>query len=829
MRKSILIFLIISLAHLLHAQIIFEEGFENNNTNGNPPQSWICDADGWMAGEGVQNHNREAHTGDWYAYLNWDSDQWMYKAVTLEAGETYEFSLFYRTDGATGFSFEVSYGTEANPGAMQNEIFPLAAVENESYLDLLETFVCNTSDTYFVGIHGIADNNPWYLTIDDIKLRKVNEYGFQLDRLNADTLIYAGDTHDYLIQIENTGLNEDQIGLSVSSDWEANFFNEDGSGPISSIDLASFDSKNVILRQTIPATGIAFGETQATTTTFASSNSSDSYDLIFTSTALTSYGDFPLTEGFDDVLFPPLGWLNSIENGDANFERSTLGEYPTCIPHDNSDGMAFYQSFSAQPGESAFMISPELDLSNEEFIVRFWIYRTDNINTKADKIEVWLSDDMELNSAELLGTVHRTISMEPIETSEAWFEYSYIFDGNNEKKYIIFRAVSDYGWNMYLDDIKVDINGEDTEAPEFISINELIQYADFDIPVEIVIRDDSEVTENMQGIYNVGNGEETFELSLGGKSKGDFTYIGNIPAQPDQTTGTVKFVMEDIYGNTAETDEFAIEWSGIAPLLEESFENDFLPNGWTQIMQPYTWFVWSKVNEEDYTDSDGVDYVVTPPDGEYQAMVGWDWQGNAQDEWLISPEVDITEAADLKFETFAQIGSYDYDHFIVAISTNGGASWTDLWDAFYMDNRVIQYDETIEIPLDDYVGQSIKVAWRAYNQMYDNLWYSWFIDDVKIEKRTNVGVENESLASFKFSVFNNPFQDHLDLKLFNSSKEKSQIRITNLNGQIILEQEFYPDANTDRYSINTTTLKAGVYICSVIQNGEVYSELVVKH
>lgn len=826
MKKSFLLISIIFLTNFLHAQIVFEEGFENNNTNGNPPQSWICDTDGWLAGEGIQNHNREAHTGDWYAYLNWDSDQWMYKEVTLEAGETYEFSLFYQTDGSTGFSFEVNYGTNANPGAMQNEIFPLSTVENEDYLELIETFVCNTSDTYYIGIHGIADNNPWYLTMDDIKLRKVNDYSFQLERLNADTLIYTGDSYDYLIQIENTGLIEDEIEFAASSDWETHFFNEDGSGPISSIDLDSFESKNVILRQSVPASEVDFGETQLTTATFTSVNSNNTLDLTFTSTALTLFNDFPLTEGFDDELFPPLGWLNSIENGSKNFERSILGEYPTCIPHDNSEAMAYYNSFSAQAGASALLISPELDLSNEEFIVRFWMYRTDNIDNRADKIEVYLSDDMELNSAELLGTVHRTISMDPVENTEGWFEYFFLFNGNNANKYIIFRAVSDYGWNMYLDDIKIDINGEDTEAPEFISINELIQYANLEMPVEIVIRDESQVTETMQGIYNVGNGEETFELSLSGKSKGDFTYTGNIPAQTDQTTGTVKFLMEDIYGNTAETDEFDIEWSGIAPLLEESFEGEFLPDGWTQIMQPYTWFVWSQVNEENYTDSDGVEYVVSPPDGEYQAMVGWDWQENEQDEWLISPEVEINEEADLKFETFAQLGSYDYDHFIVAVSTNGGASWTDLWDAFYMDNRVIQYDETIEIPLDNYVGQSIKVAWRAYNQLYNNLWYSWFIDDVKIEKRTNVGVHSiEDHTKLNFTILSNPAQNQLGIMLSPTATGTAVIKITDINGKLVYNQEI---KNQNQIQVDISEFQSGIYVCTIIQGSEIKSKAFVK-
>ncbi len=828
MKQSIFFILLILFAQVQFAQIIFEEGFENNNTNETAPNGWTCDTDGWVAGQGEQNHGRKPHSGDWYAYLKWDSDHWMYQQVELVAGESYVFNIWYKTDGNAGFSMEIKWGAAADPGSMQNDIFPLSEVSNDTYMEFSNSFMCATSGTYFVGIHGIANNTPWYLMVDDIELNTIADYAVELQRLNTDTLINAGDSHDYLFDIENTGLYDDQINLNTNTAWPAEFYNADGSGPISSVNLQAEEIKTIILRQSAPATGVEFGAINETTAFFNSENSTNSSQLIFTSTALTPYQDFPLLEGFETELFPPLGWLNSIENGNKNFERSILGAYPTCIPHDNSEGMAYYNSFSAQADESALLVSPELELSDEEYMVRFWMYRTDNIDNKADKIEVYLSEDMELNNPELIGTIHRTIGMEPLESSNGWFEYAFVFDGNDSNKYIIFRAISDYGWNMYLDDIRIAENLPDTEAPEFVSINNLTQYADLEMPVEIVIRDDSEVTTTMNGIFNVGNGEQGFEIYLAGKSKGDHTYIGNIPAQADQTSGTVKFMMEDIYGNVAETEEFEIYWSGIAPLLEESFEGDFLPAGWTQVMAPYTWFVWSKVNEEDYTDSDGVEYVVTPPHGEFQAMVGWDFQENEQDEWLISPEVLITEAADLSFETFAQIGSYDYDHFVVSIQVNNGP-WEEKWNAFYMENHVIQYDETIEIPLDEYVGQSIKVAWRAYNPMFDNLWYSWFIDDVRIEKRTNVGLQAPyHINTLDAMVLQNPFNAELKVKVCNSQTAQTLFKLTDISGKVVLQQYDNEANNQQLHSINTSHLRAGIYICTIVQDGFTVSKRVIK-
>ncbi|MCK5774918.1 MAG: T9SS type A sorting domain-containing protein [Bacteroidales bacterium] len=830
MKKTIYIFILSALPILLFSQIVLQEDFETANVSETPPANWICDADGWLAGEGNQSHGRESHSGDWYAYINWESDDWMYKEMNLEAGKSYAFSLWVKTDGNPGFYFETKWGTGTNPADMQHILFPVTPLDNDTYQEVEMNFTSAQTGLFYLGIHAIADTDPWYLCVDDILISTIEDDEFSINRTNADTLIYAGGSHDYLIEINNIGLNLDQITLSYSSLWAVAFFNLDGSGPISSIELQSMESATIIMRQSVPATGIDFGQTEQTIFTATSSNSTIEKSAIFNSTALTVYTNYPLIQGFEEVLFPPLGWDALIESGSKNFERTTEGEWPTCLPHDNSLGMTYYNSFTSQAGNSAFLVSPELALTNEEYILRFWFYRTDNIDNKADKIELYLSDDITLNNAELLGSIHRTISMEPVETTEGWFEYSFVFQGNAENKYIGFKAVSAYGWNMYIDDIKINENVADEEAPEFISINELVQYADLEMPIEMVIRDESAVTTEMQGIYNVGNGEEYFQMILVNTSKGDYTYIGSIPAQANETVGTLKFIMEDVYGNTAQTPLFDITWHGIAPLLEESFEGEFPPNGWTQIMQPYTWLVWQQVNEEDYTDSDDVSYVVTPPDGDYQAMVGWDWQENHQDEWLISPEVEITELADLTFETFARLGSYDYDHYMVSVSTNGGASWTEEWDAFYMDPQVIEYNETILIPLDNYVGQTIKVAWRAYNSLYENLWYSWFIDDVKIEKRTNVFIDEDiESAGFSFSVLQNPMADYVQISFRHCEDKNLQMRMINMNGNLVnTERIAVNNPELSFFTFNTSSLENGVYVFTVMYQGRQYSKRIMK-
>ena len=74
MKKIILLSALLIFSQLSFSQIIFHDGFEFDNTNETPPTGWVCDANGWLAGEGIQSHGREPYNGDWYAYLKWDSD-----------------------------------------------------------------------------------------------------------------------------------------------------------------------------------------------------------------------------------------------------------------------------------------------------------------------------------------------------------------------------------------------------------------------------------------------------------------------------------------------------------------------------------------------------------------------------------------------------------------------------------------------------------------------------------------------------------------------------------------------------------------------------------
>ncbi|MCF8367064.1 MAG: choice-of-anchor J domain-containing protein, partial [Bacteroidales bacterium] len=188
--------------------------------------------------------------------------------------------------------------------------------------------------------------------------------------------------------------------------------------------------------------------------------------ILFAVMALQSHAqitEFPYNEGFEGLPFPPSGWIGyPIVTGDMEFVRVTEGEWPECMPHDGSTAMAQYNSFNASVGEQAVLISPEMILTDDN-VLRFWFFRSeDPSNNRHDKLEVYYNTTPNLTGATFLDSINRAINFYPNVSFEGWYQYEFQFN-NPGSTYIIFKAISAYGWKMYLDDIEVNTNSIDED------------------------------------------------------------------------------------------------------------------------------------------------------------------------------------------------------------------------------------------------------------------------------------------------------------------------------------------------------------------------------
>ena len=166
--------------------------------------------------------------------------------------------------------------------------------------------------------------------------------------------------------------------------------------------------------------------------------------------------------------------------------------------------------------------------------------------------------------------------------------------------------------------------------------------------------------------------------------------------------------------------------------ITEGFEDEtFPPTDWSQIINNTTDTgaygvlpTWSRFGVVT------LDPVVPAPEGDWQTGLWWGY--NEQDEWLITPQFVCPGNGSLTFNSYVFLGSTYGDHYYIKVSTDNGATWNVIWDASTLTGGWTSYDVPISIPLTDYAGQQIKLAWQALSGAGDGLWYVWFVDNVHI-------------------------------------------------------------------------------------------------
>ena len=83
------------------------------------------------------------------------------------------------------------------------------------------------------------------------------------------------------------------------------------------------------------------------------------------------------------------------------------------------------------------------------------MYRDDGLPARADLVNVYYNTSADLSGAILLGTINRVRGLTPPEASNGW--YQYYFDmppgSGGPGRYVIFEAVSQFGNNIFIDDV----------------------------------------------------------------------------------------------------------------------------------------------------------------------------------------------------------------------------------------------------------------------------------------------------------------------------------------------------------------------------------------
>ena len=404
----------------------WNEGFEGIAATNELPPCWSATNLGSKTYTQISNYgsyNRNARTGTKSAYFSWScNDKFTTPNFNLTAGQSYDFSFWYVTDGLSGWqSLKAGVSQVGNQASYQTIGTALTNITNTSYTLYRGSFTPNTTGLYEFSIECQANSTPYYLTIDDISLT-LTPSCLMPTALQASNPTSTG--FDLNWTDESGSLYNIQYMPSTQTDW-ANATTIPGVTKPYPLNTLNHSTSYKVRVQT--ACGTEQSEWSA--------------PITFT-TGCGTITELPWTEGFDTygtgTTIYPLCWSRLYNATSAN-------------PYINSTNFSSPGSmyFTAASGKYSYAITPQFDASIpiSSLSAKFQL-RTGNGTSKI--IVGVLTNPTDSLSFTAIDTLNPT-------TSSTWQEFEVNFanySGNGQ--YIAFKSIYNTATNTcYIDNLSV--------------------------------------------------------------------------------------------------------------------------------------------------------------------------------------------------------------------------------------------------------------------------------------------------------------------------------------------------------------------------------------
>ncbi|MFA7081873.1 MAG: M6 family metalloprotease domain-containing protein, partial [Bacteroidales bacterium] len=160
----------------------------------------------------------------------------------------------------------------------------------------------------------------------------------------------------------------------------------------------------------------------------------------------------PFSEGFET----PLTCWTNISSNTNYFTLVQGGASPSCSPHTGGN-MLKYNSFDIQADNWTGLITPKISFAHSSYDVSLWIYRYNGSYSKpAEGVEIYVNSTKSLDGATQIGFISNSRSVSPAVSTNGWYNYNCnVGQTAVGENYIILKAVSKYGYNIYIDDVSV--------------------------------------------------------------------------------------------------------------------------------------------------------------------------------------------------------------------------------------------------------------------------------------------------------------------------------------------------------------------------------------
>ena len=209
---TLLILLTVSFAK---ADSVFIEGFEYGNHDGEVPIGWTCSDNSWLAGYLEKDHNRIPNSGNWYAYTN-ANDSWMFMEFFMANDLKYRYHFWAIADGE--YDVEIWAGSGPSQSQMTTMLFT-RTINNTEYQQFAEYIESLTADYQYFGIHAVAHEGSYHLTIDDFLIDMVVRYEITANPATLYTTALPGSQVEFACTVTNLGYEPANVIISRRSDY----------------------------------------------------------------------------------------------------------------------------------------------------------------------------------------------------------------------------------------------------------------------------------------------------------------------------------------------------------------------------------------------------------------------------------------------------------------------------------------------------------------------------------------------------------------------------------------------------------------------------------
>lgn len=218
MKRFVITLLILIATRFAYAGSILFDSFEYANQDGQAPNGWVTANDTWLAGYLPKDHNRIAHTGNWYAYTD-SNESWMFMQMNMSEQLKYRFSLWAISDG--GYQLEIWAGSAAYPSAMTQLL--LSDIVNIGGYEHFSAFIDEVAANHeYFGIHAVSAYGDYVLTIDDINVDLVEKYAMQVTPDNMQTSMTPGSEVEFSFKFINVGYEPLNVYITPQTEYFTN-------------------------------------------------------------------------------------------------------------------------------------------------------------------------------------------------------------------------------------------------------------------------------------------------------------------------------------------------------------------------------------------------------------------------------------------------------------------------------------------------------------------------------------------------------------------------------------------------------------------------------